>query len=171
VEIRPPTAMKRITRPAHPGPAVFPTTHSSDVRAPLVGEKHVSAPVETLCVSLQAAGARCQRGQVGIVSHHHKDIDISRIRLGRHDRAPREQFVGRLQSVERTRRIRADRREGGSGGPQRELLSLTPQSSNGTSLNGTRTSIERGRPGVRLIKPHRSSVTIMLCTDGGVTLK
>ena len=46
-----------------------------------------------------------------------------------------------------------------------------PQSSGGISVSGTTTSTERDRPGVRLIKPRRSRVRIMLCTDGGVTSK
>jgi hypothetical protein len=53
VEIGPPTAMKRIARPPHTGPAVLPMTGSPNVRAPLVGEKHVGAAIETLCVPLQ----------------------------------------------------------------------------------------------------------------------
>ena len=42
------------------------------------------------------------------------------------------------------------------------VVHRTLQSSGGTSLSGTNTSIERARPGVRLIKPRRSSVRIML---------
>ena len=59
----------------------------SDVRAPLVGEKHVGAPIEALCVTLQAPCARGQRCQIGIVGDDHKHVDVLGIRLGRHDRA------------------------------------------------------------------------------------
>jgi hypothetical protein len=45
VEIWSPTAMKRVAGPPHAGPAVFPVTCPSDVGAPLVGEKHVGAPI------------------------------------------------------------------------------------------------------------------------------
>ena len=55
VQIRPPTAMKGIARLPHARPAVLPVTRSSDVCAAFVGEKHVSTPIEALCVALQTA--------------------------------------------------------------------------------------------------------------------
>lgn len=54
VEMWPTTAMKSIARSSDTGPTVLPTTRPPDVRAPLVGQKHVSAPIDTLCVPLQA---------------------------------------------------------------------------------------------------------------------
>jgi hypothetical protein len=43
------------------------------------------------------------------------------------------------------------------------------QSKGGSRSASTRTRIDRAAPGVFEIRPRRSSVTIMLCTDGGVT--
>ena len=85
MEVWPATAMKRVARLPNTGSAVFPSARSSDVRATLVRQKHVSASIEALCVSLQAPCARRQWRQVGIVSDHYQDIDILGIRLGRHD--------------------------------------------------------------------------------------
>jgi hypothetical protein len=45
------------------------------------------------------------------------------------------------------------------------------QSSGGISLGATNTPIDRGLPGVLLINPRRSNVTILLWTDGAVTSK
>ena len=60
VEKWPATAMKRIARLPHTRPTVPPTTRPSDVDPTLIGEKHVSPSIETLCVPLQAP---CGRGQ------------------------------------------------------------------------------------------------------------
>jgi hypothetical protein len=87
VEIWPPTAMKGITRPPHSRPTVPPAARSSDVRTPLVGEKHVSAAIEALCLALQPPRARGQQCQIGIVGNDHEYVDILRIRRGRDDRA------------------------------------------------------------------------------------
>jgi hypothetical protein len=59
----------------------------SDVRAPLVGEEHVCATIEALCLTLQPSCARGQRRQISIVGNDHKYVDVFGIRLGRHDRA------------------------------------------------------------------------------------
>ncbi len=53
VQIRPLAAVKGIARLPHARPAVLPSTCSADVTPTLVGEKHVSAPIETLGVPLQ----------------------------------------------------------------------------------------------------------------------
>jgi hypothetical protein len=84
VQIGPLAAVKRIARLSHAGPAIPPVTHSADVCAALIGEKHVSPPIEALGVPLQTARGRCQRSQVCIVGHDHEHIDVLRIRLGRH---------------------------------------------------------------------------------------
>ncbi len=60
--------------------------------------------------------------------------------------------------MDTTKRRSPSRRCG--GGPQRRFSSHALQSSGGTSLNGTRTSIDRGRPAVRLIKPCRMIITL-----------
>jgi hypothetical protein len=86
VEIWPPTAMKRITRPPHSRPTVPPVAGPSDIRTPLVGEKHVCAAIEALCLTLQPPCAHGQRRQVGIVGDDYKHVDVFRIGLGRHDR-------------------------------------------------------------------------------------
>ena len=86
VEIGPPTAMKGITRPAHSRPTVPPVTGPSDVRTPLVGEKHVCAAIKALCLTLQPTGARSQRRQIRIVGDDYKHVDVFRIGLGCYDR-------------------------------------------------------------------------------------
>ena len=85
MEVWPATAMTRVARLPNTGPAVFPSARSSDVRTTLVRQKHVSASIEALCVSLQAPCARRQGRQVRIVSDRYQDIDVFGIRLGRHD--------------------------------------------------------------------------------------
>ncbi|HXG70125.1 MAG TPA: hypothetical protein VNJ04_05865 [Gemmatimonadaceae bacterium] len=74
--------MDRFARLPHSSPAVLPPARSSDVRATLVRQKHVSASIEALCVSLKAPRARRQWRKVGVVSDHHQDIDVFGIRLG-----------------------------------------------------------------------------------------
>jgi hypothetical protein len=87
VEVLPPTTMKRITRPPHSRPTVPPVARPTDVRTPLVGEKHVSPAIEALCLALQPACARGQRCKIGIVGNDHEHIDVFRIKLSRDDRA------------------------------------------------------------------------------------
>lgn len=153
--------MKRVARPPHAGPAVFPMTGPSDVGAPLVGEKHVGAPIDALGVPLQAARAYGQWCQIGIVGYHHQHIDVLRIQLGRHDRTQDGNSPDACKLSDRYHE---------SAEPVEQLLTVTIgggvhrllQSSGGTSLSGTTISIERARPGARLIKPRRSRVTIML---------
>jgi hypothetical protein len=87
VKIWPPTAVKRIARLPDTGSTVSPVTGPSDVRAPFVGEKHISASIEALCLTLQAPCARGERRQVGVVGHDHEHVDIFGIRLGGGDRA------------------------------------------------------------------------------------
>ena len=120
-------------------------------------------------MSLQAARAHGQRRQVPIIGDDHQHIDVLRIGLGRHDRT----HAGHSSNPSKLSGGRHDPAQ-----PVEKLLTValrfgshdrSLQSSGGTSPNGTRTSIDRGRPGVRLIKPRRSSVMIIVCTDGGVT--
>jgi hypothetical protein len=161
VEIWPHTAMKRVARPTHAWPAVFPMTGPADVGAPLVGEKHVCATIDALSVPLQAPRARGQWCEIDIVGYDHQQVDVLRIRLECHDRTQdgNTPHAGNLP----------DRRNE-SAEPVEQVLTLTLrggvhrqlQSGGGTSFSGTNTSIERARPGVRLIKPCRSRVTIML---------
>jgi hypothetical protein len=161
MEIWPPTAMKRVARPSHAWPAVFPMTGPADIGAPLVGEKHVGAPIDALGVPLQAPRARGQWCEIDIVGYHHQQVDVLRIRLGCHDRT---------QDVNSPDAPDLSDRRNESAEPVEQVLTLTLgggvhcllQSSGGTSLSGTTISIERARPGVRLIKPRRSRVTIML---------
>jgi hypothetical protein len=77
--------MKSITRPPRSSPAVPPATRSSDVCTTLVGQKHVGAAIEAVCLTLQPPCAGGQRHQIGIVGNDHKHVD--RIGLDRHDRA------------------------------------------------------------------------------------
>ena len=61
VEKWPAAAMKRIARLSHARSTVPPMARASDVCASLVGEKHVSASIEALCVPLQTPSGRSQR--------------------------------------------------------------------------------------------------------------
>jgi hypothetical protein len=79
--------VKGITRPPYSGLTFAPAARASDIRTPLVGEKHVCAAIEALRLTLQPPCAHGQRRQIGIVGDDHKDIDILGIWLGRHDRA------------------------------------------------------------------------------------
>ena len=87
VKIRPSTAMKSFTRPPHSRPTVPPAARSSDVRTLLVGEKHIGAAIEALCLALQPPCERGQWCQIGIVGNDHEHVNILRIRFRRHDRA------------------------------------------------------------------------------------
>jgi hypothetical protein len=60
---------------------------STDVRPPLVGEKHVGPAIEALCLALKPPCACGQRRQIGIVGNHHQHIDVFRIWFGRHNGA------------------------------------------------------------------------------------
>lgn len=160
VEIWPAPAMKGIARLPHARPAVFPTTGPPDVGAPFVGKKHISATIEALGLPLQATCARGKTRQVGVVRDNHQHVDVLRIRLDRHDRAQDGDSAD-------ARNLR-DRRDKSAEAVE-QVLTMTiggavhrPQSSGGTSLSGTNTSIERARPAVRVIKPCRSRVVIML---------
>jgi hypothetical protein len=81
------TAMKCIARPSHTRSTVPPMARPPDVGATLVGEKHVCASIEALCVPLQAPRGRSQRCQIGVVRHNDQHVDVLWIQFGRHDRA------------------------------------------------------------------------------------
>jgi hypothetical protein len=59
--------MKGITRPPHSRPTVPPVARPSDVRTPLVDEKHVSPAIEALCLALQPPCTRGQRCQYRVI--------------------------------------------------------------------------------------------------------
>jgi len=87
VKIRSPATMQRIARPPYSWATVFPKTCPADVRAPLVGEKHIGAPIDALGMALQAPCARGQWRKIRVVSHDDEDVDVLGVRLRGHDRS------------------------------------------------------------------------------------
>ena len=79
--------MERIACLPHSGPAVLPMARPSNVRVALVREKHIGAAIKALRAPLQPPCASGHRRQVGIVSDHHEEIDVFRIRLIRNNRS------------------------------------------------------------------------------------
>ena len=69
VKIRPTATMQCIARLSDTRATVFPMTRPSDVGSPLVGEKHIGAPVNALGVPLQAPCARGQWRKIRVVGH------------------------------------------------------------------------------------------------------
>ena len=170
VKVGPLAAMPRIAGQADSRATVSPMAGPPDVGATRVGEEYISTAVATLCVALQASGSRGECGQVGLIVDHDEHIDVLGIRFRGRDRAEQ-----------------GDRPDAGDvlncdDEPPQALQQVLPvivapaschdaHSSGGTSCVGTKTSMERACPAIRRIRPCRSRVTIMLWTEGGVTLK
>ena len=162
VKIGSSTAMQRIAGLPNTWAAVLPMTRSANVRALLVGKKYIGAAIEALGVPLQTSRTLGQLCEVGIVSNDDEYVDVLRIGFGCRDRAENSNSPNagntsgrRHESAQAIEQLCRDDPVVG--------CSSTPfQSSGGTSLTGTNTSIDRAWPGLRRIKPRRSRVTIML---------
>ena len=83
----PTPAMNGIARLPDSGTAIPPGADSTEVRAPLVGEKHIGAPVDALRVTLQAPRTPRQRLEIGIVGDDNEKVNVLGIRFGCDDRA------------------------------------------------------------------------------------
>ena len=170
VKVGPLAAMPRIAGQADSRATVPPMARPPDVGATRAREEYVSTAVATLCVALQASGSRGECGQVSLIVDDDEYIDVLGIR-----------FSGRDRSEQSDRSNAGDVLNGDDEPPQSLQQVLTvivapvrchdAHSSAGTSFVGTKTSMERACPAIRRIKPCRSSVTIMLWTEGGVTPK
>jgi hypothetical protein len=89
MQVRSPTAMKRIAGSTQARSAIFPMTCPADVGTVLVSEKHLGTAIEALGVPLQASRRCCQQRQVCIIRNDDKHIDVLRIRLVR-DEGPQD---------------------------------------------------------------------------------
>ena len=69
----------------HARPAILPSAGSTDVRALLVGEKHVGASIEALSMTLQPARVHSQPRQISTIGDDDKHVDVLGILLGGND--------------------------------------------------------------------------------------
>ena len=172
VKIRSPTTMQRIARLPNARATILPVARSADVRAPFVSEKHVSPAIEALSVSLQSARTPGKGCKVSLVGHDDNEhVDVLGVGFGSDDRAQNRYALDTSDLAGRRHESAEPVKERLPDGPVDRDSSTAPQSRAGISSSGTRTSMDRATCGVRRIRPRRSSVTIMRCTEGGVTSK